>query len=199
VICGLVLAGGRSSRFGSDKAVAMLEGQTLLARVAAILRAGCDRVAVSAPTGSRAADLADQLEFEVVSDIADSASGPLSGVLSGLLWAQALGADALATAPCDTPFLPADVVARLAEGLDDDHPVAAARTPDGLQPLCAIWRTSLAQPLALAMDGGRHPAVHGLFDQLGGCVVDFEDAAAFWNINTRQDLDAAARAPPKGD
>jgi molybdopterin-guanine dinucleotide biosynthesis protein A len=191
-----VLAGGRSSRFGAEKALAELEGRSLFDRVFAVLAAGCSKVAVSAREGSQMAELAAARGLERLDDPPNAAAGPLSGVLAGLVWAQGQGADLLATAPCDTPLLPADLVQRLACA---GRPVAVARAPDGLHPLCGLWRTSLAEPLAALLANGRHPPVRDAVFALGGCAVDFDAASAFANVNSRDDLARLAEALRRPD
>jgi molybdopterin-guanine dinucleotide biosynthesis protein A len=192
MIRGLVLAGGRSRRFGADKALAELGGRSLLQASSAVLAAGCARVAVNAPEDGDIAEAARELGLEVLPDPPGAPDGPLAGVLAGLRWAKARGAGRLATAPCDTPFLPADLVARLAAALDAGHAVAVAEAPDGQHPLCGIWRTDLIAPLADLLAAGAHPPVRGALDRLGGAsIATFPDAHAFFNINTRADLERA--------
>jgi molybdopterin-guanine dinucleotide biosynthesis protein A len=193
VIAGLVLAGGRSVRFGADKALAEFGGRSLLDAVLAVLAQGCPTVAVNASGGGPIAVAARANGLAVVPDPPGAPEGPLAGVLAGLRWARGLGADRLATAPCDTPFLPADLVARLSAALDPDQAVAVAEAPDGLHPLCGVWRTSLADPLADLLSNGAHPPVRQALDRFGAARVAFPDARAFFNVNTQEDL---ARARP---
>src|SRR5690348_4095271 len=108
-LAGLVLAGGQSSRFGADKALAVLNGETLAGRMARMMRAQCGRVALSAKAPLLGADLL------TLADPAGAPAGPLSGVLAGLRWAGSTGAEWLVTAPCDTPLLPPDFPTRLVE------------------------------------------------------------------------------------
>jgi molybdopterin-guanine dinucleotide biosynthesis protein A len=185
VIAGLALAGGRSSRFGSDKAVAMAEGRPMLARVLDRLRAGCDLLAVSAPPGSAAAALAREMGVETVIDDPADPEGPLAGVHAGLRWAAARGAERLLTAPCDTPYLPADYAARLLGG-DAGRPQVAVAGGE-IEPLCACWPVSLTPDLAEALRAG-HPGVGRYLAALGAEAVRFEDAAGFRNVNRPADL-----------
>jgi molybdopterin-guanine dinucleotide biosynthesis protein A len=189
---GLVLAGGRSQRFGADKAAADLGGLSLLARAHRRLAGQCRRVAVSAPPGGAAAALAADLAAPVLPDPYGAPRGPLSGVLAGLEWAVGERAEFLITLPCDAPLLPADLEARLLAAAQG-APAAVARTPDGLQPLCAVWRTALARPLRAALADGLHPAVHQVLADANAAPVDFADAGAFLNVNTPEDLAEAAR------
>jgi molybdopterin-guanine dinucleotide biosynthesis protein A len=189
---GLVLAGGRSRRFGAEKAAAPLAGTTLLERACARLAAHCEQVAVSAPLGSQAAALAANLGLLVLEDPRGAPRGPLSGVLAGLDWAQAAGVDQLLTLPCDTPLVPADLEPRLLQA-SAAAAVAAARSPGGQHPLCSVWRTWMHRTLRGALADGLHPAVRQLVADAGVVWVDFPDDAAFLNINTPEDLAVAER------
>ena len=193
MILGLLLAGGRSRRFGADKALAELGGRSLLDAALGVLAGSCARIAVSSREGP-IADLAGARGLTRLADPDGAPDGPLAGVLAGLLWARSAGGDLLATAPCDTPFLPADMVARLAAALQDDDGVAFARAPDGPHPLCGLWRTRLIEPLGEMLSHGHHPRVREAVRRLGGRPVDFPDGAAFFNVNTREDLADAAQA-----
>src|SRR5690606_12623791 len=100
---GLILAGGRSSRIGTgDKALAMLAGQTLIARAAARLAPQVGRLVLSANGDPRRHALPG---VDVVADEDESRAGPLAGILAGLRWARALDdpPDALVSVAVDTP------------------------------------------------------------------------------------------------
>jgi molybdenum cofactor guanylyltransferase len=188
---GLILAGGRSQRFGSDKALARLDGVTLLERVLARLAPACVEVAVSAPPDGPTEALAHQLGLTCLEDPAGSPRGPLSGILAGLAWAQGRD-DVLLTLPCDAPLLPAALPARrlaAAEGA----PCAVARSPRGLQPLCAAWRAPMLRVLRSALTDGLHPPVQQLLRDAGAALVDCPDDGAFLNINSVDDLAEAER------
>ena len=184
---GLVLAGGRSSRFGSEKALAVWEGKPLLAHVLVRLAPDCAAVAVSAREGSGAAALARELGLTVLHDAAGDADGPLAGIRAGLGWAATVGARALVVAPCDTPFLPADYVARLVAALDP-APAAFVETPAGAEPLCSAWTTGLSGELAQALADGAHPSTIAWLRDHGAVPALFADAAPFRNINRVTDL-----------
>ncbi|MDP1630842.1 MAG: molybdenum cofactor guanylyltransferase [Caulobacter sp.] len=184
MIAGLVLAGGRSRRFGSEKATVRLDGKTLLEHGLDALRADCAALAVNTAAGSGAAAIATRLGLPVLEDGVDHPGGPLAGVAAGLAWAGRLGATHLATLPCDMPHAPTDLVHRL---LAVSASAAFARTADGLHPLCAVWRIDLLAPLTATLAKG-HPAVQAFLREIGGEAVIFEDAPAFANINRPGDL-----------
>jgi molybdopterin-guanine dinucleotide biosynthesis protein A len=192
MIVGLVLAGGRSQRFGSDKALAELGGRPLLEIAVERLAAVCAHVAVSAPPDGPAAALAERLGVPVLADPPAAPRGPLSGVLAGLEWALERRADLLVTLPCDAPLLPADLESRLI-GAARDAVAAVARSPAGLQPLCAAWGVGMTRALHSALAHGLHPAAHQILSDAGAAEVRFEDDADFLNVNTQADLAEAER------
>jgi molybdopterin-guanine dinucleotide biosynthesis protein A len=187
-LAGLVLAGGRSSRFGAEKAAALLDGKPLLVHAYAAL-AGCSRVAVSAEAGSQAERLARDLGLVVLYDAPGHARGPLAGVAAGLAWARDLGAERLALAPCDTPRMTAAMVERMDRALQPADAIAAAVAGDTLHALCAVLRISALGPIAEALAGGAHPPVQALWRAMGLTEVRFRDADAFANVNRPEDLD----------
>jgi molybdopterin-guanine dinucleotide biosynthesis protein A len=189
---GVVLAGGRSVRFGGEKAVALLEGRPLLTWAAERLRSICTAVAVNVRPGTEAEAVANALGLPVLYDAAGDAQGPLAGVKAGLIWAEAQGARALAVSPCDAPLLPDDLYARLLEGAAGG--AAMAETRDGRQPLCALWPVTALPAVRGALADGAHPPTWRVLEGLGARKVFFERPGDFANVNTRDDLAAAEAA-----
>lgn len=192
MLAGLILAGGRSSRFGADKAQAVLHGQTFLALAAQALQGRCERIAVSAPPGSTGEALGKALGLEILADRPGDPAGPLAGVLAGLEWARGAGADRLAIRPIDAPFIPGEALDRLEAALGS-APAAYCVTADGPEPLCSLWTLAALEPLAEALAGGRHPAVHRFLEAVGAAVWSAPDAAAFANVNTPEELALARK------
>jgi molybdopterin-guanine dinucleotide biosynthesis protein A len=184
---GLVLAGGRSRRFGGEKAAALLQGKPLLLWAAERLAGDCGAVGVNAQAGSLAEELAGDLP--VLHDRLGDPDGPMAGIRAGLAWAEGLGARRLAVSPCDAPRLPHDLFARLIAAAGADG-AAVAETPDGLQPLLAVWPVEALAEVEAALAGGAHPPTWRVLEGLGAVRVRFDDSAAFANINTRNDLAA---------
>lgn len=180
---GLVLAGGASRRFGSDKADAMLGGETLLARAVKRATPQVDRVLVV----GRASPIAD------VSAIFDETTeqGPLAGVLAGLSWGETHGFARTATFPCDVPFFPSDTVARLSAVLADTIDCAMAQRGTQKHPIFALWRTRCRIALSRAFDEGLR-SLHGVEHALPCAVARFADGEdgidPFFNINRIEDL-----------
>lgn len=189
-IVGLVLAGGRSVRFGAEKAAAIFAGQPLLMWAAHRLQRTCAAVAVNARPDTQAEALARAAGFTVLPDEHGDPLGPLSGVKVGLRWARDRGARALAVSPCDVPRLPEDLFPRLIEAAGEG--AAMAQTVEGHQPLCALWPVSALPQVSQALVAGHHPPTWRLLEQLGARRVYFTAADCFQNINTPADLAALA-------
>lgn len=187
-VVGVVIAGGRSVRFGSEKAVATLSGEPLLMLAVKRLQRACARVAVNARPRTRAEALARAAGLPVLYDQAGDPLGPLAGVKVALQWARDVGARALAVSPCDAPMLPDDLFPRLVGAAGDG--AAMAETSDGDQPLCAVWPIGALPRLAEALAGGRHPAVWRFLEECGARRVHFGTPESFANINTPADLAA---------
>ena len=189
-VVGLVLAGGRSSRFGSEMAVALLDGYPLLLHAHDALIPHCRMVAVSAASGSDAERLANDFGFTVLHDAPGHPRGPLAGVVAGLAWASAEGADLLALAPCDTPRMGEAAVGRLIDALQPGDAITAAVAGGRLHALCAVLRVAAMQPLTGPLERGEHPPMQALWRSMALREVAFDDAAPFANVNRPEDLDA---------
>lgn len=195
-IAGVLLAGGLSRRMGGgDKSLRVLGGATILARV--ITRA---RPQVAALVLNANGDPARFREFglPVVSDSIPDFAGPLAGVLAGLDWAavNVAGATHVASFATDAPFLPTDLVARLANAVKDGrHDLACAASDGRSHPVFGLWPLDLREDLRAALHTGMRKvdqwtARHRL------AVVDFpvQPEDPFFNANTPEDLERAARS-----
>lgn len=183
---GVVIAGGRSVRFGGEKAVATLGGRPLLLWAVERLARTCEGVAVNTRPGTAAEALAREHGLTVLHDLAGDPDGPLSGVRAGLTWARTQGAGQLAASPCDVPMAPDDLYARLRAAAAGG--AAMAETVEGRQPLCAVWPVSALPVLAAALAQGAHPPTWRVLEQIGVVKVRFDPAEHFANLNTREDL-----------
>ncbi|HUG72743.1 MAG TPA: molybdenum cofactor guanylyltransferase [Steroidobacteraceae bacterium] len=183
---GVVIAGGRSRRFGAEKAVAQLGGRPLLLWAAERLARCCSRVAVNARPATGAEGLARAEQLTVLHDLPGDPDGPLAGVKAGLLWARELGATHLAVSPCDVPLAPDDLYPRLLAAAGEG--AALAETNEGRQPMCAVWPVSALPAIVAALDGGGHPPIWRMLEDAGAQKVRFEPAGRFANLNTREDL-----------
>lgn len=181
-VAGLILAGGKGSRFGgADKAFVELAGKPFIAHVLARLQPQVLHVAISAngdPT--RFLDYALPI---LPDDPAFQERGPLAGVLSGLRWADMQKMDFVLTTPVDTPYLPVDLRAQLWPG------PSVALHKGRTQPLAALWPVGFAGALEAFL---RQPGKHKVSEALGRCqareVAVVAPDEAFANINTPEEL-----------
>lgn len=176
-IAGAILVGGRSRRFGSDKARARWGERTFLEHVAAALgEAGLQPLY---GVGDLAGGLPDGME---AIDDRWPGEGPLGGVISAL---AAHGGD-MVVAACDLPRLTPGAVRNLVEHAGPE-PVAVPRWRQSLQPLCALYRPAALEALAAAFEAGERSLLHAL-ERLAIREVPFDDSdPAFANINTPDD------------
>lgn len=172
---------------GRDKAFVELAGRPLIDHVAASIRAQVSALAISA-NGDPARFCG--LGCPVLPDATGGGQGPLAGILAGLDWAHARGADALATAAVDTPFPPPDVVVRLAKaGAGTARGLAVAASGGRLHPTFGLWPVALRADVAAALAAGEL-RLGKLAQDLGAARVAFDAGPPdpFFNINTPEDL-----------
>jgi molybdopterin-guanine dinucleotide biosynthesis protein A len=186
---GVILAGGQATRMGGgDKGLLTLGGGTILSHVIDRLEPQVARLALNA--NGDAARFAD-LGLPVISDSISGFAGPLSGVLAGLDWAAEQGADHIVTAAADTPFFPCDLVAQLLLATETAGTnIALSRTADGRHPTFGLWPTALRDDLRAALAGGLRKVVLWT-NQHGAATAHFPDDAAFFNVNTPDELATA--------
>ena len=178
---GAVLAGGRSTRFGSDKALALLDGERLLDRAVGVLREICPEVVV---VSSRVEH--DGPGWARVSD-RRSGMGPLAGVEAALGHAAGMGAAGIVLLACDLPGVEASTLRRLLAELGGADAAAIERDgPPGFEPLCAVYRTACGEVATRLLDEGARGA-HRLLATVRGRIVP-ATTPALVNVNTREDL-----------
>ena len=183
-VCGLVLAGGQGRRMGSiDKGLVLLQGRPLVAHVVDRLRPQVDEVLINA---NRNLDDYAATSGHVVPDRLAGYAGPLAGLDAGL---HATGASLVVTVPCDSPFLPLDLVARLGAARDAiDADLAVARTGDQPHPVFALVHARVREHLAQFLARGERK-IDLWYSTLRVVEVAFDDQPeAFVNINTREEL-----------
>jgi len=187
-VTGIVLAGGRGRRMGGvDKGLIELAGKPMIAHVLARLAPQVGAVLINA---NQNLERYRALGHPVVPDAVGDFAGPLAGLHAGLTQA---GGEFVVTVPCDSPFLPSDLVARLRAGLDRERAqLAVAKTFDQPHPVFALVRRDLLPNLTAFLAGGGRK-IDAWYAPLAVIEVGFDDEAdAFRNINTADELAAAA-------
>lgn len=182
----VILAGGRGRRMGSiEKGLLPFRGRPLVSHVIAAVEPHVGELIVSA---NRRIDEYAALDAAVVTDEWPNARGPLAGVASAL---RVTRLPYLMIAPCDTPFLPWDLVPRLVAALSDTRVDAAVAHADGImQPLCALMRCTLEPMLRDYIEAGGAKAAQWWAERCT-VAVTFDEPQAFININTPQDREQA--------
>lgn len=190
-ITGLILAGGRGTRMGQvDKGLQAFKGMAMAMHVLLRLSPQVGDIIINANQHLAAYEA---FGAQVWPDQIEGFAGPLAGLQTGLAHCETLY---LVSAPCDSPFLPLDLVARLSEALLlDDADLAVATTienDEGIErkqahPVFSLMKSSLLPHLSqFLQEGGRK--VDAWYASLKVVEVNFDDTAAFRNINTLNEL-----------
>ena len=172
MILGAVLAGGLSTRFGSDKALAELDGRTLIARAVDALAGWCEYVVVVGRTEAPA---------PTIPDWPRPGMGPLAGMAAALHLARDEGYEAVLTCGVDSADWPENLPQLL-------RPAPACLAA---QPVIGLWPANATETVEAILTGeGRHSA-YAFAEAIGARQVKLEHPPA--NINTTADLVALQR------
>jgi molybdopterin-guanine dinucleotide biosynthesis protein A len=183
-VTGVLLAGGQGRRMGGvDKGLQLLRGKPMAQWVIERLAPQVDELLINA---NQNIEQYQSLGYRVIPDAIGGFAGPLAGLHRGLSEAAH---PLVVTAPCDSPFLPLDLVAKLRAALEQqDFELAVARTGDQPHPVFCLCRKSVLSSLTAFLEAGGRK-IDAWYAQLKVADVDFIDEAAFRNINTREELE----------
>ena len=191
-----ILAGGKSSRMGRDKAFLQLRDETLLAHALKLVGAVAEEVRI----------VGDATKFSpfgrVVEDVYRN-RGPLGGIHAAL---SASSIDLNLMLAVDLPFVDADFLQYLlSRARESTAIVTLPRAAGGLQPLCAVYRRPFAEIAEEALRNGRNK-IDSLFAKAGTCVIEDDElvragfsSEMFHNLNTPDDLKKAQSSRHQGD
>jgi molybdopterin-guanine dinucleotide biosynthesis protein A len=184
-VTGIVLAGGQGRRMGGvDKGLQLLHGKPMVEHVIARLAPQVGEILINA---NQNLDTYGRFGHRVVPDEIGGFAGPLAGLHAGLGAAKHPFA---LTVPCDSPFLPLNLYSRLKDELAAND-LAVAKTGDQPHPVFALVRTSVRKNLEDFLSGGGRK-IDAWYSRLKVVEVAFDDDAdAFRNINTREELNNA--------
>lgn len=174
MILGVVLAGGLSTRFGSDKALAEVEGHSLLSLAVDALSGWCDHVVVVGRAAAPAPTLPDWPR---------AGMGPLGGLAAALRLAQDEGYDSVFSCGVDSVGLPEDLLSRLTPA-----PACLAA-----QPVIGLWPASSATALEELLHGPEPHSMYRFAEIIGARRVEMETNPA--NVNTPADLERLSPPP----
>jgi len=185
-VTGLILAGGRSTRFGADKARHPVAGRAMIEHVVAAVAAVTDAVLIS--VAEVPSDDMPAVRY-VVDRYAEA--GPLAGLHAGL---EAAGTPWVLAVACDMPFLTPAVLQRLLDARTPNVAAVVARTPDGQgHPLCACYHRD-ARPLVEARLASGTLAMHALLDYLENVRYVDLPPGPLRNVNRVSDLDLSGKS-----
>jgi len=171
MILGAILAGGRSRRFGTDKAAAEWRGQSLLSHAAQTLAPHCDLVVVS---GGRR----EGTGYATIADWPRNDLGPLGGISGALRHARREHFSRVLTIACDTPVVPASLFTRLLGA------GGSAYLRD--MPVLGCWPAVLADELAIRLERSSDRSITAWADHVAALPIDLGQALP--NVNHREDL-----------
>ncbi len=172
-----------------DKGLELLDGRPLIDWVLQRLAPQVDEVLINA---NRNLDAYAAFGHRVIEDRVGGFAGPLAGLHSALSEAHHL---LMISVPCDTPFLPEDLVARLLAPLADERvDLSVAKTGTRTHPVICLMRNRLLPHLTSYLDGGGRK-VDAWYSSLQVVEVGFDDEEAFRNINTPEELEEAKSRP----
>jgi molybdopterin-guanine dinucleotide biosynthesis protein A len=173
-----------------DKGLQLLQGRALIGWVLQRIVPQVGEVLINA---NRNLQVYAALGHRVVEDRIAGFAGPLAGIQSALVQAQH---DMMIAVPCDTPYLPENLVARLAAPLlaDERLELSVARTGTQPHPVICLMRKRVLPHLSAYLEGGGRK-VDAWYATLKAAEVAFDDCPqAFRNINTAEELQAIDRA-----
>ncbi|WP_290546059.1 molybdenum cofactor guanylyltransferase [Aestuariivirga sp.] len=188
-LCAVIVAGGRSSRMGREKAFELIRRRSILERVVSCLRMQVPDIVINANgDASRFRDTG----LPVIGDLRADTPTPLAGLHAALTHAVERRFDAVLTVPSDAPFLPADLAQRLRPV---NRPAAIAASAGQQHYLTGSWSAALLPGLSRAMDEPRLPRLRDWTLVCDAAVVHWpaEPYDPFFNVNTPEELAEAER------
>jgi molybdopterin-guanine dinucleotide biosynthesis protein A len=187
----VILAGGLARRMGGgDKPLRPIGGRTILDHVIARIKPQCSALALNANGDP---DRFAQWALPVIADSVEGFVGPLAGVLAGMDWA-APQSEWLLSVAADCPFLPLDLVSRLADAqMQNNADILVASSGAQAHPVIALWRVSLREDLRHALVVEQMRKIDRWTARYKVVHVEWpnEPVDPFFNANTPEDLAAA--------
>lgn len=189
-VTAVILAGGAGRRMeGQDKGLIPFKGRPLIAHVLETMAPQAERLLINC---NRNSDIYARFGYPLQQDNLPGGQGPLAGLLSAL---DSADSEYVLSVPCDTPYLPVDLVKRMLDTLQQSQ-ADTCTVDDGerLHPVILLVRRTVAPSLNEYLASGKRK-VHDWFYSTRHCIADFSDQPdAFININTPGQLQAAERS-----
>lgn len=183
-ITGVVLAGGEARRMGGqDKGLIMLSGKPMIEHVTSALSMQLNNIVINA---NRNIERYSLYGFPVIKDAYEGFNGPLAGMASCL---KEIETDYMLTVPCDSPFIPSDLVSRMHDSLrEENSEIAVADNGERMQPVFSLISRELLPSLERYL-ADKQRKIDIWFQQHRLSKVDFSDKPrTFINVNTAEDI-----------
>ncbi len=190
-ILGVILAGGKSKRFGEDKSKVMLDGKTLLEHTLYKIKSKFKTIVIV----SNNVNLKNHI---IIKDCIDGQLGPLVGVLSAMKWIKENNHSFkwIATFPCDTPFFSNSLIDKFIESTKlNDSLLYFAKSEKKRHNIFGLWSLKLIETLENDIKKNNHRKVEKWANTIGVKTINisFKELDPFFNINTKEDLAEAKK------
>ena len=190
-ILGVVLAGGKSKRFGEDKSTIKLNGKTLIEHTLDKIKSKLNKIIIVSN---------DKVlkNYITINDCIDGQLGPLVGVLSAMKWIKDnnYSYNWIITFPCDTPFFNISIIDKFVEVSKLDHSLLYfAKSEEKRHNIFGLWSLKLIETLETDIVKNNHRKVEKWADKIGVKTINisYKEVDPFFNINTKEDLKEAKK------
>jgi molybdopterin-guanine dinucleotide biosynthesis protein A len=189
----IILAGGKSSRLGQNKALQVIEGKSLIQWVVDRLAVLSTEIIIATARGE-AIPCSSAVEIKTVADIYPE-KGPLAGIHSGL---TASSSSRAIVVGCDTPFLSVSLLEYMTQ-ICSTFDVVVPRIKNKLEPLCSVYSKNCSGPIQGLLEQNEL-RINKLFSIVKVKYIEEDkinrfdpEHLGFFNINSPADLDRARR------
>ncbi len=184
-VTGVILAGGEARRMGGrDKGLIEISGRPMIEFIINAFEPQVDTLLINA---NRNEEHYAAYGHPVIADELSGYNGPLAGMASCL---RVVSTEYMATLPCDSPFVPADLVTRLYRQLvEDDADISVAHNGERLQPVFSLMKSSLIDSLQSYLASGERK-IDRWYARHRMTETDFSDRPeTFINVNTPEEIE----------
>lgn len=185
-ITGIILSGGKSSRLGEEKGLALFNGKPLIQYAIDILKPVCDKIIISA--NNQLDDYAD-FGYEIVEDQVRNI-GPMAGLIAGLKKSDTRYNFMLS---CDTPFVPSELFPYLLNSIENFQVAIPVHDEKYFEPLCAVYATNIIWQMEQSIKEKKYKLIDFLEDVKARKLtinnhLPFYHEEMFVNMNTHKDI-----------
>ena len=185
-ILGVILAGGKSKRFGQEKSQVKLGDKTLLEHSLSKLKSKFDKILIV--TNSNTIK-----DYKTINDCIEGQLGPLVGVLSAMKWIKKnkFSYNWIATFPCDTPFFNISIIEEFYKASKlNDNLLYFVKSKEKRHNIFGLWSLKLIEILEKDIIENNYRKVEKWANKIGVKTIDvsYDDIDPFFNINTKEDL-----------